>query len=88
MGKHCEECLPGYYGDALTGVCQICSCPLPIESNKSVSINRLSNKSVSINRLSNKSLSINRLPNKSVSINRLGNKSVSLHTPHISVKTQ
>lgn len=33
MGKHCEECLPGYYGDALTGVCQICSCPLPIESN-------------------------------------------------------
>lgn len=43
MGKHCEECLPGYYGDALTGVCQICSCPLPIESNKSVSINQLSN---------------------------------------------
>ncbi|XP_022314761.2 laminin subunit alpha-like [Crassostrea virginica] len=33
MGKFCDECLPGYYGDALTEGCQICSCPLPIDSN-------------------------------------------------------
>lgn len=37
MGKFCDECLPGYYGDALTEGCQICSCPLPIDSNKLVS---------------------------------------------------
>ncbi|KAK3091660.1 hypothetical protein FSP39_021617 [Pinctada imbricata] len=33
MGRHCELCLPGHYGDATTGVCQICSCPLPIPGN-------------------------------------------------------
>ncbi|XP_061192514.1 laminin subunit alpha-like [Saccostrea echinata] len=33
MGKQCGECLPGYYGDPMTGGCQICSCPMPIESN-------------------------------------------------------
>ncbi|KAL1446186.1 hypothetical protein WDU94_012300 [Cyamophila willieti] len=31
MGLQCEQCKPGYYGDAYG--CMICVCPLPIPSN-------------------------------------------------------
>ena len=35
LGDHCEMCLPGYYGEPMTGqACKICGCPLKIESNK------------------------------------------------------
>ncbi|KAL3869382.1 hypothetical protein ACJMK2_042067 [Sinanodonta woodiana] len=33
MGDNCELCKPGYFGDPRTGGCQICGCPLPVESN-------------------------------------------------------
>lgn len=39
MGDHCEQCIPGYHGDATVGTpkdCLICACPMPYPSNKSV----------------------------------------------------
>ncbi|XP_049703370.2 laminin subunit alpha [Helicoverpa armigera] len=36
MGDHCEQCIPGYHGDALQGTprdCLICACPMPYVSN-------------------------------------------------------
>ncbi|TRZ02967.1 hypothetical protein DNTS_026215, partial [Danionella cerebrum] len=35
-GPHCDQCLPGFYGDATEGLpsdCQRCSCPLTLETN-------------------------------------------------------
>ncbi|XP_016410247.1 laminin subunit alpha-1-like [Sinocyclocheilus rhinocerous] len=35
-GPHCDQCLPGFYGDANEGTpddCQRCSCPLTLASN-------------------------------------------------------
>ena len=34
MGDHCDQCFPGHYGDPAIEPCQICSCPLPVASNK------------------------------------------------------
>ncbi|KAG6444669.1 hypothetical protein O3G_MSEX003477, partial [Manduca sexta] len=36
MGDHCEQCIPGYHGDANIGTprdCLICACPMPYSSN-------------------------------------------------------
>ncbi|XP_063307614.1 laminin subunit alpha-1 isoform X1 [Pelobates fuscus] len=36
MGHHCDQCLPGFYGNPLQGKpddCQSCACPLSIPSN-------------------------------------------------------
>ncbi|KAL0902126.1 hypothetical protein ABMA27_000070 [Loxostege sticticalis] len=36
MGDHCEQCIPGYHGDATVGTprdCLICACPMPTASN-------------------------------------------------------
>ncbi|KAJ8738019.1 hypothetical protein PYW08_000614 [Mythimna loreyi] len=36
MGDHCEQCIPGYHGDATVGTirdCLICACPMPYVSN-------------------------------------------------------
>ncbi|KAH3697084.1 hypothetical protein DPMN_084569, partial [Dreissena polymorpha] len=34
MGKHCELCATGYYGDPSSGgACQRCACPLEVDSN-------------------------------------------------------
>ncbi|XP_032527888.2 laminin subunit alpha [Danaus plexippus] len=36
MGDHCEQCIPGYHGDATVGTpkdCLICACPMPYPSN-------------------------------------------------------
>ncbi|XP_063063630.1 laminin subunit alpha-1 [Engraulis encrasicolus] len=35
-GPHCDQCLPGYYGDPFQGTaedCQRCACPLTVASN-------------------------------------------------------
>uniref|UniRef100_A0A671TW87 Laminin, alpha 1 n=1 Tax=Sparus aurata TaxID=8175 RepID=A0A671TW87_SPAAU len=35
-GPHCDQCLPGFYGDATEGTgddCRLCPCPLPEPSN-------------------------------------------------------
>ncbi|KAA0201526.1 hypothetical protein HAZT_HAZT005417, partial [Hyalella azteca] len=35
-GPHCDQCLPGFFGDPTTGdpdACQPCSCPLPVATN-------------------------------------------------------
>uniref|UniRef100_A0A8C1LL52 Laminin, alpha 1 n=1 Tax=Cyprinus carpio TaxID=7962 RepID=A0A8C1LL52_CYPCA len=43
-GPHCDQCLPGFYGDASEGTpddCQRCSCPLTLESNNVVSCHLL-----------------------------------------------
>ncbi|KAK6179097.1 hypothetical protein SNE40_011531 [Patella caerulea] len=32
-GTHCEICQEGHYGDPASGPCQMCACPLPVESN-------------------------------------------------------
>lgn len=40
-GDHCERCVEGYHGDATRGTphdCIICACPLPIASNKYITI--------------------------------------------------
>ncbi|MGH0167527.1 UNVERIFIED_CONTAM: hypothetical protein FKN15_052759, partial [Acipenser sinensis] len=37
IGPHCEQCMPGFYGDPSDGMpddCQVCACPLNIPSNK------------------------------------------------------
>lgn len=36
-GPHCDQCLPGFYGDATEGTaddCQLCPCPLTEPSNR------------------------------------------------------
>lgn len=36
-GTHCDQCLPGFYGDAREGTaddCQVCPCPLTEPSNR------------------------------------------------------
>ena len=33
-GAQCLSCKPGYYENPYSRRCEICSCPLPIESNK------------------------------------------------------
>ncbi|XP_026323053.1 laminin subunit alpha-1-like [Hyposmocoma kahamanoa] len=32
-GPHCERCLPGHYGNPVTGACKPCACPLFLASN-------------------------------------------------------
>uniref|UniRef100_A0A3B4Z2A9 Basement membrane-specific heparan sulfate proteoglycan core protein n=1 Tax=Stegastes partitus TaxID=144197 RepID=A0A3B4Z2A9_9TELE len=37
IGPHCEQCLPGFYGDATEGTaqdCRLCPCPLTEPSNR------------------------------------------------------
>ncbi|XP_077998598.1 basement membrane-specific heparan sulfate proteoglycan core protein-like isoform X2 [Glandiceps talaboti] len=33
VGERCDQCAPGYYGDAVFGICQKCECPLSSPSN-------------------------------------------------------
>ena len=35
-GDHCQECRPGYFGNAVNGQCQRCACPMVITTNQYV----------------------------------------------------